>query len=232
MVFWTAFLIGIFGSLHCIGMCGPIAMAIPIQHNNRWQLLSRALLYNLGRTLTYTLLGILIGLLSQGLFLAGIQKTISIFTGITILLVLLFSINIERKFFTIPLLNRVFVLLKSSLGKFLKKSSPSSIFFTGLLNGLLPCGLVYLALVSALSLETIGQSAVFMLFFGLGTLPLMLGVMFFGKIINLKFRNRLQKLYPFFLLLLGFWFIYRGANFYLPQDFSFWEAMQNIPMCH
>lgn len=229
---WTAFTIGFFGSLHCIGMCGPIALVLPFGQRSRWQMAFNALLYNLGRTVTYTALGIIIGLLGKGIFLAGLQKQLSIFTGISLLLVVLFSINLERKIVSIPFFNQLFFFLKSGLRSLLKKPSRASIFFTGLLNGLLPCGLVYLALVGALTMGNIESSAVYMLFFGLGTIPLMLGATLMGKYLDLRFRNQLKKLYPVFILGLAVWFIVRGLNFYVPANFDFWEAMQNIPMCH
>ena len=118
------------------------------------------------------------------------------------------------------------------MGRFLKNPSRTSIFFTGLLNGLLPCGLVYLALVGALTMGNIQSSAVYMLFFGLGTIPLMLAVTLIGKAVNVTYRNRLKRLYPVFVLGLAAWFIVRGLNFYVPANFNFWESMQNIPMCH
>jgi len=229
---WTAFTIGLFGSLHCVGMCGPIALALPLGKRSRWQIALHALLYNFGRTFTYITLGLIIGLLGKGIFLAGLQKQLSIFTGISLLVVVLFSINLETKIISIPIFSRLFLFLKSGLGRFLNNPSRISIFFTGLLNGLLPCGLVYLALVSALTLGSISSSAMYMLFFGLGTIPLMLTATLIGKAVNLTFRNRLKKLYPVFMIGLASWFIVRGLNFYVPANFNFWEAMQNIPMCH
>lgn len=229
---WTAFTVGLFGSLHCVGMCGPIALAIPLGKKSRWQMTVNALLYNVGRTCTYVLLGVLIGLLSKGIFLAGFQKQLSVITGISILLLVLFSINMEKKIIAVPLINELYFYLKSGLGRFLGNPSRTSIFFTGLLNGLLPCGLVYLALITALSSGNVQLSAMYMLLFGLGTMPLMLTVTLFGQVMDLRFRNKLKKIQPIFMIGLGVWLVMRGLNFHVPQDFNFWEAMQNIPMCH
>lgn len=228
----TAFTIGLFGSLHCVGMCGPIALALPHGGQSRWMAIWKVLLYNLGRTVTYVLLGVLVGLLGEGLFLAGAQKWLSIAIGIGLLAVAIFSIPVESKLLRWPLVGRGYLLLKSALAKLLGKNSQLAFFQTGLLNGLLPCGLVYLAIVGAVSVGSVSGGAVYMLLFGLGTIPLMLATAFAGQMVSLKIRNRLKKLYPVFLVSLAALFIFRGLQFAVPKDFSFWEAMQNMPMCH
>ncbi len=231
-MFWTAFTIGLFGSLHCIGMCGPIALAMPLQQKNQWQLVQNSVLYNLGRAITYSLLGLLIGLLGEGIVFVGLQKWLSILTGIAILIAVLFSVNLERNIVALPYFNRLFFWLKSNLGKLLKRPSKTSILSTGLLNGLLPCGLVYLALASAISLGHFWSSGLFMFTFGLGTMPLMLLFILFGKNAHFKYRFALQKLYPAFLILLSFWFIYRGIHFYLPPGFQLSASLEFMPLCY
>lgn len=231
-MFYTAFTIGLFGSLHCIGMCGPIALAIPMHQHSRWQLVQNSLLYNFGKATTYTILGFLVGIIGEGLVFAGLQKWLSILTGIFILVVVLYAVNLEQKFVALPYFNRLFFHLKSSLGHVLKSTSQLAIFSTGLLNGLLPCGLVYLALASAVSLGGFWESGLFMFAFGIGTMPLMLLLIFTGNTTYLKSRLALQKLYPAFLVVLAFWFIYRGVYFYLPPDFQLSAALELMPMCH
>lgn len=231
-MFWTAFTIGLFGSLHCIGMCGPIALAIPMQQKSRWQLAQNNVLYNLGRAITYSLLGLIIGIIGEGIVFVGLQKWLSILTGVFILIAVLFAVNLEQKIVTLPYFNQLFFWLKSNLGKVLKRPSRVSIFSTGLLNGLLPCGLVYLALASAISLGDIGKSGLFMFAFGLGTMPLMFLFIFAGNSTHLKYRITLQKIYPIFLVVLAFWFIYRGVHFYLPPDFQLSASLEFMPMCH
>ncbi len=231
-MFWTAFTIGLFGSLHCIGMCGPIALAMPLQQNSQWQLVQNSVLYNLGRAITYSLLGLIIGLFGEGIVFAGLQKWLSILTGIAILIAVLFSVNLERNIVALPYFNRLFFWLKASLGKILKRPSKISTLSTGLLNGLLPCGLVYLALASAISLGDFWSSGFFMFTFGVGTMPLMLLFILFGKNAHFKYKFALQKLYPAFLVLLAFWFIYRGVHFYLPPNFQLSASLEFMPLCH
>ncbi len=229
---WTAFIMGLFGSLHCVGMCGPIALALPVQSQSRINMVSKLLLYNFGRTFTYVFLGILVGILGEGVFLAGMQKWLSIGLGIFLLLIALFSINIESRLLNAPIIGKIFFLVKLKLGKLLKNNSIPALFRTGIVNGFLPCGLVYMAIVGAVSMGSITGSALYMLLFGLGTIPLMLAVATAGQFASLKWRNKLKKLFPIFVASLAILLIFRGLQFNLPEGFSFWEAMQNIPMCH
>ena len=229
---WTAFIMGLFGSLHCVGMCGPIALALPVQSKNRFSMVSKLLLYNFGRTTTYVFLGLLIGLLGEGLFLAGMQKWLSIGLGISLLIIALFSINIESRLLNAPILGRAFLSIKLLLGKLLKSSSAPALFRTGVVNGFLPCGLVYMAIVGAVSMGDLFGSAFYMLLFGLGTIPLMLLTAVAGQMASIKLRNSIKKLFPIFVAALALLLIYRGIRFDLPEDFSFWAMMQNMPMCH
>ena len=231
-MFWTAFTIGLFGSLHCIGMCGPIALAIPMKKKSRFFLITNSLLYNLGRAITYGLLGFFIGIIGEGIVFAGLQKILSILTGVILLMVVGYSINLEHKIVSLPFFNQFFVQLKTQLARLLPKSQSWSALAIGMLNGLLPCGLVYLALIGALTAGSIGASSLYMFVFGIGTIPLLLAFLLLGKRANIKYKQQLQRLYPIFLTSLAFWFIYRGIHFYLPPDFKLSAMIQYIPMCH
>ena len=164
--FWAAFTIGLFGSLHCIGMCGPIAAALPYPSQRKTHLVGSVLLYNSGRVLTYGLLGILFGILGASFSLAGFQQFISLFLGIIFLMAGLFSFNLESTLLKWKWTNRIFFFVKSRLSIFLQKKSLQSLFFIGLMNGLLPCGLVYIALAGAISSGTIGGGFIWMVAFG------------------------------------------------------------------
>ena len=229
-MYWTAFTIGLFGSLHCLGMCGPIALAIPLKERSRFYLIANSLLYNFGRTLTYGLLGMLIGIIGEGIVFAGLQKILSVITGLALLIIVGFSINLEHKIISLPFFNEFYLRLKTKLAQLLPKSQKGAALAIGVLNGLLPCGLVYLAMIGALSAGSIWESSLYMFTFGLGTFPLMLIFLLVGKGVNIKFK--LQRLYPVFLTALAIWFIYRGIHFYLPTDFKLSVAMQYIPLCH
>ncbi len=232
MELWTAFTIGLLGSLHCVGMCGPIALALPYQGKQRWVAAANVLLYNGGRVITYALIGLVIGTLGKGLFLAGLQTQVSIGLGVLLLLIALFSINVEAKLLRIPAFSKLNNWVKQRLSGLLRRHNRSSLFFIGMLNGLLPCGLVYMAVVGAISTGNVWQGMAYMSLFGLGTIPLMLATALAGQFINIRLRNRLRKLIPVFLIAFAVLFIARGMQFHIPDGFRFWEGSQEIPMCH
>ncbi|MCB0595785.1 MAG: sulfite exporter TauE/SafE family protein [Lewinellaceae bacterium] len=231
MALWTAFTIGLLGSLHCVGMCGPIALSLPYQGSRRWHAAVNVLLYNLGRVATYCLLGLLIGLVGRGFFLAGFQSYVSIGLGALLLAIALFSINVESSLLRIPFVQRLNSWVKQQLGRLLRRRGPGRLFLIGLLNGLLPCGLVYMAIAGALAAGRIFDSALYMALFGIGTIPLMLATALAGQFIQLQWRARLRKLIPVFLVGFALLFILRGLNFDVPAGLQFWNDMQNAPMC-
>ncbi len=231
MALWTAFTMGLIGSLHCIGMCGPIALALPYQGSRRVYAAGNLLLYNLGRVLTYALLGLVIGIFGRGFFLAGFQSYLSAGLGFALLLVAVFSINVESRLLRLPWMSRLNEWVKLQLGRLLRQRGAGKLFLIGMLNGLLPCGLVYMAIVGALTTANMFQGGLFMAFFGLGTIPLMLGTALAGQLISLEWRARLRRLLPAFLAVFAIMFILRGLNFDLPIELRFWQDMQNTPMC-
>ena len=232
MLLWTAFTIGFLGSLHCVGMCGPIALSLPYQGAGRLAAIGNALLYNLGRTTTYVMIGSLFGLLGKGIFLAGYQSALSISMGVLMLILAFFSTNLESRVARLPLLQGPLLRLKSALGNLIRAKSSSSFFSIGLLNGLLPCGLVYMAVVGAVSTGSVWKGAAYMGLFGLGTIPLMLLTALAGNWIGVKLRRRIRAVLPFMLVLIAALLIFRGLNFDLPRGLELWEDATNVPMCH
>ncbi len=232
MFLWTAFMLGLAGSLHCVGMCGPIALALPYQGTNRWYGAGNVLLYNLGRVSTYAGLGLLIGFLGRGIFMAGLQIYFSLALGIILLLVALLSIDVEGRILRVPLIFQLNRWVKVKMAKLLGQNSRSALYGIGMLNGLLPCGLVYMAVVGAVSTGSPERGAAYMALFGLGTIPLMLSLALAGQFIDLKWRNRLRRLVPVFLTFFALLFIARGLNFEIPSSVRFWDDMGDVPMCH
>lgn len=208
-----AFFTGLFGSIHCIGMCGPLAFAVPSFHENRWLIIFDKLIYNLGRTLTYTILGILIGLIGRQLWLAGIQQSVSILTGIFIILAASSRI-LKISYGNGKWVSKIAQPFNKLLSYAMRHKAGHLI--TGILNGFLPCGFVYLAMAGALNTGSVMASAQYMLFFGLGTLPLMLAAMVSTGLAGPAFRRRINKAIPFVMLGLGVWFILRGLNLDIP----------------
>lgn len=226
---WTAFTIGLLGSLHCVGMCGPLMLALPFSKKAR---VGRLLLYNTGRISTYTFLGAIMGFLGKGVFMVGLQAWLTLIIGIAFVAIALFSLNVELKIWETPFFASLYVKIKSAFARLVNRSGVASIYSLGLLNGLLPCGLVYLALAGALTQNSWTNGMLYMLVFGLGTLPLLLAFTLLGQMASHRWRNYLNKAYPFVLGAMGVFLIWRALQFQLPADFSLWETVNNAPMCH
>ncbi len=232
-MYWIAFTLGFFGSLHCIGMCGPLALAV---HSSKKSIgfpaFWSSLQYNIGRTIGYISLGILFGLLGSAVALGGAQKMVSIFLGTVMIIFSLFAINPDHLISKFPALNQFYQLISQKLFGLLRKSESVPILYLGTMNGFLPCGLVYIAIAGAISLSNIWGSVGFMLFFGLGTFPAMIGVTLGHQAVSQKLRVSLKKLYPIITFVMGTYLIYRGAMSKLPLELDFFEALKNPVMCH
>lgn len=211
----SAFITGLAGSLHCIGMCGPLALSLPVSHNNSLSRISGGLIYNSGRILSYTSMGLICGSLGNLIIATRWQSSLSITLGIIILLYLLFP----KKYFyfsTATILGKPFTLLRQQLGKLFQSKKLSSLLFIGVLNGFLPCGLVYLALTSAVISASPVNGGLFMLFFGLGTFPMMFATVFIGNYLNQSIRQKIQKAVPALLFFMAVLLILRGMNLGIP----------------
>ena len=209
---WTAFLLGFAGSLHCAGMCGPLALALPATGTGTVGYVSGRFAYNLGRIATYSALGGVFGLLGKSLALIGVQRWLSLGAGTVILAGLLLS---TRAAFGTPMVKAV-VWLKSGFGALLRRRTLASLGLMGLLNGLLPCGLVYAACAGAAATGSLALGTGYMALFGLGTVPLMLGLGLTGKALPVSLRFKLQKLVPLSLGLVGGLLILRGLALGIP----------------
>ena len=228
MFYWTAFTIGLLGSTHCIGMCGPIAISLPYRRWSFFRKFSDILLYNIGRVFTYSIMGFIMGILGRGLYLSGMQRNVSVVLGIVMIVVALFSINLESKLIKLGPVHRMNEWVKKGLADLMKNPHSGSLFFVGILNGFLPCGLVYMALAGAISHTTVSHSVVYMALFGIGTIPMMVGMAALGHLMSVKLRSFLRKLIPVFIILFGLMFILRGLNFDLPLDVQLWDDIR----CH
>ncbi len=231
-MYYSAFIIGFLGSLHCIGMCGPIALAIPSGRRKGWSVFFQALQYNSGRVFTYALLGTIFGFLGQSVRLAGFQSGLAIVMGVLLGLLAFFTLDFEQKVLNIPFFNSFYKRVQNILGQLLRTNSSKSAFLIGILNGFLPCGLVYAAIFGAISTEFVWRGTIYMVAFGLGTFPMMLSVAILGQWMSHKWRNALRKLLPVFLIIMALLLISRGLDFDLPYDFRFWQDAAINPMCH
>jgi uncharacterized protein len=207
------FSLGLLGSLHCLGMCGPLILALPGPKEKTFQ---NSILYSGGRIISYSVLGMLAGILTAPLRNFGLQQHLSIVAGI---LVILFAItNYFPRKYANGFLSKAEAYIKNKLSQQLGniQASKGNYLVFGILNGLLPCGLVYVALTGSLAIADPLQSSIFTLGFGLGTSPAMTGVFIMKKRIDISLRNKIRKLVPISLFIMGSILILRGANLGIP----------------
>lgn len=208
----TAFLLGLAGSLHCVGMCGPLMLALPLDAAGKRHVVGRMLVYHAGRILTYAALGLLFGMLGKGLAVAGFQKFLSVAAGILMLIMALTAGRFERLVTVLPGFGAFTNRVKSGIGHLIRQNPNGSTFSLGLLNGLLPCGMVYAALAGAISSAGMVEGAGFMAFFGLGTLPLLLTVSVLNRSFGLALRQRVRLAQPILLMVAGWLLLQRGLH--------------------
>ena len=212
----TPLMIGMIGSFHCIGMCGPIAVSLPLKKHSQVAKISGTISYNLGRAVTYGILGVFFGMLGQGIQLAGFQQWASILLGVAMIISVLFPYLFKQKINLTSLLTGYAGRLISSLRKLFSSRSYQSLLTIGLLNGLLPCGLVYVAVAGAINTNQVFSGALFMVLFGLGTIPMMVLVSLTGDLVGTKLKTGMRKVVPYFIVLLGILFILRGMSLGIP----------------
>lgn len=213
---YSAFILGLLGSLHCVGMCGPIAFMLPVDRSNSIKKVSQIGVYHLGRLLAYSLIGLVFGLVGKSLNLFGVQQQLSIAIGVLMIVVVLIPYRTFAKYNLSKPLNKVISKVKSNLGQALKKKTPDTFLTIGFLNGFLPCGLVYMAVFGAVATGSLLQGSFYMVLFGLGTIPLMTSAIYLGKFLNQTIKQRIQKAIPVFVVIIGVLFILRGLGLGIP----------------
>ena len=212
----SALVLGLMGSFHCAGMCGPIAIALPLHGNTILQKIFGGSLYNLGRTITYGIMGALFGMLGQGIHLLGFQQKVSVVMGALMIISVLFPAFFRSQYSLDKSLFSFVGKLKKSIGKLFAVRSFQSLFFIGLLNGLLPCGLVYIAIAGAIGTGSTAEGALYMILFGLGTIPMMLGISLAGNLLGLAVRQKINKIIPVLVVVVGLLFVLRGLDLGIP----------------
>ena len=213
---WSAFILGLLGSFHCIGMCGPIAFMLPVDRSNTFKKFSQTLIYHFGRLLAYAMIGLVFGLVGKSLYLFGFQQQLSIVIGIVMIVIVLIPQNIFQRYNFSKPIYRVVNNLKTKMGQAFKKKTADTFLTIGFLNGFLPCGLVYMAVFGALASNSALKGSLYMILFGLGTVPMMTLAIYLGKFINSKVKQRIQKAIPIMVVIIGVLFILRGLGLGIP----------------
>jgi hypothetical protein len=209
---YTAIIFGLISSLHCIGMCGPIAMMLPVDHKNPSKKALQVLIYHLGRLTSYGILGLAFGLLGRGFYMAGIQQQLSIAVGVGMIVLAVVPEKILANYNFSKPVYRLITRIKSSLGAQFKRKTPDAFFTIGLFNGLLPCGLVYAALFGAIAMQNVTLGIAYMILYGLGTIPMMSAVVYVSSLLSMPFRNQLQRAVPIVTVVIGVLFVLRGMG--------------------
>lgn len=230
---FSAFFFGLVSSFHCVGMCGPIAMMLPVDRTSESKKMLQILLYHSGRLTAYGSLGLFFGLMGKGFYLAGMQQQLSIIVGVFMILIAVIPEKIFMNYNFSKPVYRVISRVKSSLGKQFKKKSNTALFTIGLLNGFLPCGLVYAALFGALAMQNATSGTVYMILYGLGTIPMLSAAVYVSGFLSGPFRNHIQKIIPLAAVAIGTLFILRGLglsiDYISPGNMSLF--VKNMPDC-
>jgi sulfite exporter TauE/SafE len=214
-LFFSAFLLGLLGSVHCVGMCGPIAMALPVHQFDAQGKALRYILYHIGKILSYTLLGAVVGSFGAGFLVLGFQQWLSIGIGVLMILFVLFSGNYFSNF-SVGIFSKLNAWIKTKFSRIIQQKTLSSFLFIGLLNGLLPCGLVYAGLAGALATFSVVNAAGFMFCFGLGTVPLLMLFTIYANAAGFKTMRTFQKAIPVVMVAMGVLLVLRGLNLGIP----------------
>lgn len=211
---YLAFFMGLFGSIHCAVMCGPLLFALNSQMELSWKVVFNRMLYQVARILTYGLLGFLLGMLGNVATVQGWQKGFSLLIGGILFAIGLFYLFGKNSLGLARFQTKAIQPFTKYMGRWLYR--PGGSFVAGMLNGILPCGMVYMALISAMSADSLANSFLFMVLFGLGTLPLLFVFSFAGSLSKSIFKRGFNRVMPFLYLIMGIWFILRGANLDIP----------------
>lgn len=212
----SALSLGFVGSFHCIGMCGPIALTLPVQHLSGYRKMAGILLYNAGRVSAYAMLGLLFGWLGRQFYLGGLQQWLSIALGYALLVLAGVQYLNKRKPAFFPDLGGLTRGVQKILGNLLRRQQFRTLYAVGFFNGLLPCGLVYLGITGAIATGHVYQGALFMAAFGAGTLPAMATLAWCSHLVNIRVRNRVRQMIPLVMVIMGGLLIVRGLNLGIP----------------
>ncbi len=202
--------LGFLGSFHCVGMCGPLALALPAHTISSKKALIGRVFYNMGRVSVYIILGIIFFYFGELLYLHKFQNSFSIVLGFLCILFFISNLLGKKKILHLPKWIQSFI--QKPLYHLYKQESFNSFFLIGILNGLLPCGFVYMALTASLSITKLYACILFMLGFGLGTWPAMMAISIGLRLFPQSYQKFFLLAQPIFILLTGLILIFYGVG--------------------
>jgi sulfite exporter TauE/SafE/copper chaperone CopZ/plastocyanin domain-containing protein len=223
MGYGMLFIIGLITSLHCIAMCGGINVSQTI---GRKKIVLPGLAYNLGRVISYTIVGAVVGALGQVLSLSGGMKgAVQIIAGVFMVIMAMNMLDI------FPALRRLNVRLPKIFAKKIEteRDAAGSPFIIGLLNGLMPCGPLQAMQLYALGTGSAVRGAIAMFLFSAGTVPLMFGLSALNSVLSKKFTARVMYIGAILVAVLGLMMFSNGWNLSaLPDPIDSISALFNI----
>lgn len=208
----SALTVGFLGSFHCAGMCGPLVFMLPKNSESSYAIVKGRFIYNLGRVITYITIGLLFGMFGLAIALKGFQRELSVITGILIVITVLFTSGNKERLKVYNITTAYTGPIRKQLKKLFSRKSNFSLLLIGMLNGLLPCGFVYLAIAGAASTGSVTGAVIYMSLFGLGTFPVMMTLSVAANYIGIKLKRIFSKISPLIALALALFLIYRGTD--------------------
>lgn len=230
----SAFILGLLGSFHCVGMCGPIAFMLPVDRSSAYKKISQITIYHIGRLMAYSIIGLIFGLIGKSFYLFGFQQQLSIAIGVIMIVLVLIPQHKLNNYTISKPIYRIISKIKSALGNALKKKTADTFLTIGFLNGFLPCGLVYMAVFAAIASGNAFNGSIYMAVFGLGTIPLMTTAIYFSQFLKGGIRQKIQRAIPIFVVIIGLLFILRGLGLGIPylSPAPVYDAVSNTMNCH
>lgn len=224
--------LGIISSAHCIGMCGPLSMALPVTNLSPAKKWFALFSYNVGRIITYSAMGLLFGLMGRKIYLAGFQQKFSIVLGVAVIL-LVIQYYVFRKNNQPAFIKNIYQPVQQWIFKLWSNPAKANYLLLGMANGLLPCAMVYIAIAGALSTSDVSNAVVFMAMFGAGTLPAMMVFTYAGSFLKVSARNTIKKAMPFLFAAMALLLILRGMNLGIPFISPVMESgPKEVMSCH
>lgn len=230
----SAFVLGLLGSFHCVGMCGPIAFMLPVDRTNVYRKALQIAMYHLGRLLAYSIIGLVFGLIGKSFSLFGFQQQLSVAIGVLMILFVIIPQHKLNQYNASKPIYKLISKVKTALGTALKKKTADTFLTIGFLNGFLPCGLVYMAVFAAIASGNPLNGGLYMAVFGLGTIPLMTTVIYLSNFLKNNARQKIQKMIPVFVIIIGLLFIIRGLGLGIPyiSPAPIHDVITNTIDCH
>lgn len=211
----AALTIGLLGSMHCIGMCGPLVLAVPSSAASRIRFLTERIIYNIGRTITYGIMGGVLGMVGKSV-MVNVQQDTSVIIGVLLLITVGIPLALRSRLAQFSPLKIVHRFVTEKFSILMQKRGMAALFLMGLMNGLLPCGLVYTALIGATAVADIWKSSLFMMVFGIGTIPALVIISMSGRILTVKYRSLMTRAIPYVSIMVALILILRGLNLGIP----------------